>query len=236
MLFFGGIMINTIIFDLDDTLYNERSFVFGCFQEVCSYLSKKYDVRFSVLYESIRGIFREHGRGKIFNILCKKYNFDEKIDDLVNIYRNAMPNIKLYDDSRLFITKFRSKYNLGIITDGKASVQWNKIKLLGLSDYVDKIIVTDDYGLSNWKPNTFSYNMILSCFNTSPSQSIYVGDNPHKDFVGAKELGIHTVRIIRNCGDHMKTFLDNNYEADYNIYSLAELGKIIDIINNLQKI
>ncbi|EKN42236.1 HAD superfamily hydrolase [Clostridium botulinum CFSAN001627] len=34
---------------------------------------------------------------------------------------------------------------------------------------------------------------------------------------------MHTVRIIREVGDHMNTFLDVDYEADNKINSLKEM-------------
>lgn len=36
-------VINTIILDLDDTLYKELDFVYGAFKEVCIYLANKYN-------------------------------------------------------------------------------------------------------------------------------------------------------------------------------------------------
>lgn len=88
---------------------------------------------------------------------------------------------------------------------------------------VDKIIVTDDFGLDFWKPHEFAYREMLKYFNSTPEQCIYVGDNPHKDFIGARKVGMHTVRIIREVGDHMNTFLDVDYEADNKINSLKEM-------------
>ncbi|MEM5598044.1 HAD hydrolase-like protein [Niallia circulans] len=52
---------------------------------------------------------------------------------------------------------------------------------------------------------------------------VYIGDNPNKDFVTAKKLGLHTIRIVREIGDHMQTKLDQGYEADKKIYSLMEI-------------
>lgn len=88
---------------------------------------------------------------------------------------------------------------------------------------VDKIIVTDDFGLDFWKPHEIPYREMLKYFNCTSEQCIYVGDNPHKDFIGARKVGMHTVRIIREVGDHMNTFLDVYYEADNKINSLKEM-------------
>ncbi|ACQ54719.1 HAD family hydrolase [Clostridium botulinum] len=220
-------MINTIIFDLDDTLYKELDFVYGAFKEVCTYLSNKYNKDEKQLYKDILNTLEEHGRGKIFNIICEKYNMKADIKELVKIYREAKPKISLYEDAKYILTYLKAK-NVGIITDGKASVQWNKIKLLGLEKMVDKIIVTDDFGLDFWKPHEFAYREMLKYFNCTSEQCIYVGDNPHKDFIGARKVGMHTVRIIREVGDHMNTFLDANYEADNKINSLREMANFLN--------
>jgi len=220
-------VINTIIFDLDDTLYKELDFVYGAFKEVCTYLSNKYNKDEKQLYKDILNTLEEHGRGKIFNIICEKYNMKADIKELVKIYREAKPKISLYEDAKYILTYLKAK-NVGIITDGKASVQWNKIKLLGLEKMVDKIIVTDDFGLDFWKPHEFAYREMLKYFNCTSEQCIYVGDNPHKDFIGARKVGMHTVRIIREVGDHMNTFLDANYEADNKINSLREMANFLN--------
>ncbi len=221
-------MIKLVVFDLDDTLYNERDFVFGAFREVCIYLASKYLLDEEEIYSEMLKIFYNQGRGKIFNVLCDKYLIDEDIDSLINIYRNAKPNINLYNDAFYTLQELKHKnIKIGIITDGKASVQWSKIEILKLNALADKIIVTDDYGIEYWKPHKFLYETMLKHFEYKPCEALYVGDNPHKDFIGAKALGYKTLRIIRDTGDHMKTTLDKNYEADYNIKDLREVFKYI---------
>ncbi len=228
-------MIKTIIFDLDDTLYNERDFVYGAFSEVCKYLFKNYSIDYDDLYKNIIEIFNKYGRGQILNILCQKYNINESIEKLVDIYRHATPKLKLYDDALFILEKLKAssvnessyRYNLGLITDGKASVQWNKVEALKLKNYMKKIIVTDDYGKNFWKPNEFPYRKIINYFNCKPKECVYVGDNPNKDFIGARKVGIYTVRIIREIGDYMHVFLEDSFEADYNIRSLKEIENII---------
>lgn len=234
-------MIKTIIFDLDDTLYRELDFVYGAFREVCKYLSYKYNKDVEQLYQDTIYILDEFGRGKVFDMICNKNGIKEDIDFLVKLYREAMPPLKLYEDaehilrefkgegSKLLLNEEQTSYNIGIITDGKSSVQWNKIKALDLENRVDKIMVTDDYGLDFWKPNEFSYREMLKYFNSMPEECIYVGDNPNKDFIGARKVGMHTVRIIREVGDHMKTFLDKDYEGDFIIKDLKELKCIIKL-------
>lgn len=236
-------MKKVVLFDLDDTLYKELDFVYGGFKEVCRHLAKKYNIDEEELYKYAIYVLNTQGRGKIFNTICEKYNIQEDIDELIKKYREAKPQISLYDDAEYILKYLKLKLKnedmknlinnievpcgIGIITDGKASVQWNKVKLLGLDKMVDKIIVTDDYGLEFWKPNEFAYIEMLKYFNCKKEDCIYIGDNPNKDFIGARKVGIKTIRIIRDVGDHMNTFLEKEYEADFVVRNLREILKYI---------
>ena len=223
-------MIKTLIFDLDDTLYYEKEYVLGAFKEVAYYLGNKYGENKEKLYIRMKEILEELGRGKVFNIICEENNFYEDIKHLVDIYRSSRPELKLYDDSKEFLTWARKeKYELGIITDGCSKVQWNKIKDLDIENLVDKVIVTDDLGEEFWKPHKKSYLDMMSYFNINKNECIYIGDNPNKDFIGARELGIKTIRIIREKGDHINTILNEEYEADFNIANLLDLKEILEI-------
>ncbi|WP_459478710.1 HAD family hydrolase [Clostridium saccharoperbutylacetonicum] len=222
-------MIKTLIFDLDDTLYYEKEYVLGAFKEVAYYLGNKCGKDEEKLHIRMKEILEDSGRGKIFNIICEENDFKEDIKDLVDIYRNSKPKLELYDDSKEFLIWAREKgYKLGIITDGCSKVQWNKVKALRVEQLVDKIILTDDLGKEFWKPHKKSYSDMISYFNINENEGIYVGDNPNKDFIGARKLGMRTIRIIREKGDHIKTFLDKEYEADNNITNLMELKYLLE--------
>jgi len=224
-------MIRAVIFDLDDTLYNEKEFVYSGFMSVAKFLSNKYKIDKIILYNDMVWCLNIQGRGKIFDYVCQKYCLKEDIDKLVKIYRYNKPDITLYDDAYKILEIYKEKYKLGLITDGNKDVQWNKIKVLGIEKYMDKIIVTDDYGEDYWKPSVKPFKMMLEYFHVYPEQTIYVGDNPNKDFIPCKKLGINSVRIIRNVGDYANTFLDKEYEADYDIRSLLELDDILKKYN-----
>ena len=221
-------MIKLIIFDLDDTLYNEIDFVYGGFMEVAVFLSNKYEINKDILFKDMVEILNSQGRGKIFDHICEKYHLEENIGDLVRIYRHHKSKIFLYNDAYEVLEKFKAKYKLGLITDGYKGAQWNKIKALNIEKYMDKIIVTDDYGKEYWKPSIRPFQMMLEYFNIKSEEAVYIGDNPNKDFLPCKELGINSIRIIRPIGDNMNIFLDEKHEADYNIKSLLELENILE--------
>jgi putative hydrolase of the HAD superfamily len=222
--------MRALVFDLDDTLYKELDYVHGAFAEVAGYLAGKYRVDRSELYQCMIKLLSEEGRGRIFNELCKMYKFNEDIGKLVEIYRSSAPDISLYEDAEHFLEVSGSKYKLGLITDGIYYVQRNKIKLLGIEKYFDSIIVTDELGKACWKPSTVPYLRMAEALGVSPDNMVYIGDNPYKDFFGAKQLGIYTIRVIRAYGDYTDLRLGCDYEADVTIKDMYELERVIEIL------
>ncbi|CAI3654652.1 HAD family hydrolase [Clostridium neonatale] len=221
-------MIKCLIWDLDDTLYYEKEYVLEAFKNVCKYLSSKYKKDYDKVYKRCIKILDEYGRGKIFNILCDEYGFKEDIKKLVEIYRDTKPKLELYEESKeIFNFAKENNLKLGLITDGCSKVQWNKIKALNLEKIIDKIIVTDDYGYGYSKPHEKSYTEIIEYFNIKPEECVYIGDNPNKDFIGAKKLGMKTIRIIHENGDHINDKTDIEFEAELKIRKLSD---IVDII------
>lgn len=236
-------MITTLVFDLDDTLYRELDFVHGAFYEVARFMIEQKLVWINAdnsvqhLHQEMITLLESEGRGKIFDRLIDKYAGDRKNDisvpELVRVYRQAKPNLSLYKDAiEVLQWAKQESYSTGIITDGAATVQHNKIGGLGVAQVVDIVMVTYDLGEEFSKPHAKPYEEVLRKLDINPQEAIYIGDNPHKDFIGARKLGINTVRIIRDCGDHMQTRLDDEHEADYEITHLMELPKVIQQIND----
>lgn len=223
-------MVNfTFIFDLDDTLYCEHDYVRSGFKEVAIYLnSLNPSIQIDGVFERLVAVWKIDGRGQVFNIVCEELGIQVNIRDLVQVYREHKPTLSLYDDAVEVLSYFyEKKIPIGLITDGKSEMQWNKIKALNIERFFQALIVTDDLGGSKcWKPSVLPFLRAAEVLGLDVNQCVYVGDNPHKDFVTAKKLGMKTVRVIRNIGDHMNTFLDEDYEANFQITSLTEIFKL----------
>jgi len=238
-----NILPKAVIFDLDDTLYNEKDFVYSGFKAVARYLANGYGLNKEELLLQMQRLLCDEGRGKIFDrVLQDKRLSTSLVSKLVEVYRRHKPELSLYPDAReilrdLKISAWESapetapdlnfEVKLGLITDGAAGVQWNKIKALGLEDIMDIIIVTDDYGSECWKPSPVPYQKVMDKLGISFESCIYVGDNPEKDFVTARKLGWHTVRIRRPGGMCFEMEKSTVYEADFNISDLCQLKFIL---------
>lgn len=224
--------IKALLFDLDDTLYDEKQFVQSGFIIVAEFIECKFKINKENFYKILIDIFNEGKRGNIFNIALEKVNiiFDEDIIYLmVKIYREHNPEIKLDKNVRSLLIKLRRIYSLGIITDGYFKVQKKKIQALKLENLFDTIIYTDRYGREFWKPNLFGYELALKDLQISPEEAIYIGDNPYKDFIRAKKVGITTVRVINQNREYSNIRLNKEYEADYEVERLNDIMNLLKI-------
>lgn len=228
-------MIKVVIFDLDDTLYYELDYVKSGFRAVSSYINSKYEVSLDEFYQLMLNILEREGRGKVFDLALESLSLPlEEVEHMLTAYRSHFPEgIHLYEDAEYILEKLKreDKYKTGIITDGNSQVQWNKIKSLGLIDLVDEIIVTDDFGVDNRKPAPFAYLRLLKIFNVQAEETVYIGDNPVKDFIGARKLGIKTIRVLREQGMHIEKRMDAVYEADFKVNTLRDLEELLDRID-----
>ena len=92
-----------------------------------------------------------------------------------------------------------------------------------MAEHFEKIIPTYQYGLSFSKPSVKCFKKILNYEKIKPYKMVYIGDNPYKDFINIKKLGIKTIRIKR--GAYRNIVLDKNYEADYTVKNLDKISK-----------
>lgn len=219
-------MIKYFIFDLDDTLISEKEYIKSGFEVISDKISKDYNLNKESIYRNLITIFEEDSK-KVFNKLLERYDIKYNVDyikNLVHIYRNHTPNIRLYDDAKLILNHLKKKnIKIGLITDGYKESQRKKIKALNLDKYFDYIIVTDELGKEYWKPSSVPYIKMKERFKCEFNEMVYIGDNIEKDFITAKKLGIYTVQIIREDGIYRNREIEEKYKSNVQIKSLKEL-------------
>ena len=66
---------------------------------------------------------------------------------------------------------------------------------LGLSGIMNAIIYTWRYGPDRQKPHLLPFSLMLDHLQTYPESALFVGDNPEKDWMGAKAAGMKYVHI-----------------------------------------
>lgn len=196
--------IKVLIFDLDDTLYDEIDYVKSGFLCVAQVLQNVDNVS-ERLYE----LFKQ-GERPIDKLLEEEGIVSEEIKTkCLKSYRTQVPNIALSDDVRDLLDLLKkSGYRLGVITDGRVEGQKAKIKALGLDHFIEKIIITDELGgIEYRKPNPKAFEMMRDFFDVKFEEMCYIGDNISKDFVAPDMLGMKSILYKNPNGLYFKVRL-----------------------------
>ncbi|MEH2051230.1 HAD family hydrolase [Nostoc sp.] len=82
-------------------------------------------------------------------------------------------------------------YRLGLITNGRETLQKLKIRELGIEEYFEAILISEIEGVK--KPDAEIFNRALKKLEVRAEQSVFVGDDPVNDILGAKNIGIKTI-------------------------------------------
>jgi putative hydrolase of the HAD superfamily len=224
--------IKAIMFDMDNTLYDGREYILGAFKDISKFLAERFPTLKDEFYSALVDEFNEKGSSYpcLFDNIMKKFGLydTELVKQIVTIFHLASPELKLYDGARDVLLRLKQQYTLALITNGNAEMQKRKVRLLGISDLFNEEIYAQADSKAE-KPSIIPYKESLRRLNAAPSEAVYVGDNPHTDFIGARQLGILTVRLLR--GEFAGFKLPAEYEADYEINELSELFSVLQLIN-----
>lgn len=216
-----------MLFDLDDTLYPEYSYVQSGFQAVSQELEDQTGIEAKRLFNSLMKQFEAGVRDHHFDILLRAWDIEADVEHLVEVYRGHYPDIELYSDARPCLEELNNRCKLGMITDGQTKKQRQKINALGIADYFDPILISGTYGDEYWKPSPKMFLDATRSFDLPPERIAYVADNAKKDFIGPSKIGMHGIQILRD-GLYSETEApQSEWAPDMKIHSLDELTELI---------
>ncbi|WP_028579994.1 HAD family hydrolase [Desulfogranum japonicum] len=146
---------------------------------------------------------------------------------LAEMYRAAsMYRLQLYPGVTEVLTSLADQYRLAALSDAQSAWAMPELRAVGLAVFFESVIVSGDLGYRKPDPRIFSlasYQMQL------PMEDIlFVGNDMYRDIYGAQVSGMKTVFFASNQG--RTKYRDT--EADYIIYSFAELPTAISFLEN----
>ena len=196
-----------VVFDLDDTLYLERDYVWSGFRAIDKIVTDELGYAPGEVFEYLRDLFERGVRGDSLDRLLEKYpriasRYD--LSDLVRLYREHEPVIELrLGAGKILDALRRSDIRCGIITDGARNSQQRKLDALPLGPHrIERAILTDIWGRDYWKPHPRAFEELAIGWGLSSSELVYVGDNPAKDFLAPRRLGWRTIRVRSSGQEH----------------------------------
>ena len=227
-------MITTVVFDLDDTIYDEIEYCRSGFASVADFVARISGTSSSEsIFDCFWGQFKAGNHTRVFNDtlekLCIAYD-DDLIARLVAVYRNHEPELTLPDESRQTLEKLMSKYELAILTDGFLPAQELKVQALGLEKYFKCIVYTERLGRNCWKPSPAGFKKVLSSLNVQPQSAVYVADNEKKDFIAPNKLGMVTIQIVRPARIHTGSAEGPDGKAQQIIQKITELPPLLETL------
>ena len=236
-------MITTVVFDLDDTLYDEIEYCKSGFTAVAEFLANlpeapAGDSATASAFAETRRIFATlwkqftaGNRTKTFNAALDELgmDYDDKlIGELIEVYRNHVPKIALPQDSRDVLRQLSTKYTLALLTDGFLPAQQLKVQALGIEKYFKCVVYTEQLGRNCWKPSPAGFEKLMQTLNATPEKTVYVADNEKKDFIAPNKLGFLTIQIIRSGRIHTEPSGESGAAARYVIRQISQLPALLE--------
>ncbi|HET7495593.1 MAG TPA: HAD family hydrolase [Candidatus Limnocylindrales bacterium] len=221
-----------VLFDLDDTLYPERSFVDGGFRSVGRFLAPHIGSSPAAIARRLRTLHDRDGRGRLIQTLLGDLGRGDDPDLVlaaVLAYRTHRP--RLYPFPMVVETLGRLRaagISTGLVSDGMSAVQRRKLAALpAVARQLDVIVLTDELGADYAKPSPVPFRVACRMLGVDPAASVYVANDPRKDFAGARAAGLATIRSgsLPDEGGAIRVSLRDGIDADAVTDGLAEIGR-----------
>ncbi|MDQ3721278.1 MAG: HAD family hydrolase [Actinomycetota bacterium] len=211
-----------VALDLDDTLYPEATFVHSGFRAVARALHQRWGTDEQEALEEMQRSLEESGRGSQFDDVVAHLGLRRRqsVAELVRVYRHHPPSIELPEESRRALAKLAPR-PLYLVTDGHKVVQQAKVDALGIRPFFRHAYLTHRYGTANRKPSPRVFELIMRRERCASGDLVYVGDDPAKDFLGIRPLGIHTIRVLS--GRHAGVEVPEAQDAERTVNTIDEV-------------
>lgn len=196
--------METIIFDVDDTLYDQLlPFKLAFEQTFNQNLSREeLDNLYIASRKHSDDLFEQEQAGEISTLelqtyriteACRDYGVMISYEDAVLFqtnYLNKQHQITLFPEVEALIERlYQQKKQLAILTNGGTDHQTMKIEQLGLSRWIPKEHFFISATIGHAKPNKEPFNFIADQLKLDPEKTVYIGDAFLNDIIGAKKAG-----------------------------------------------
>jgi putative hydrolase of the HAD superfamily len=220
--------VRAVLFDLDQTLVDRRqtlrAFLKSQYAEFRSYLGVHCD---DVSYVSASVKADDDGRVSkedMYEVLRQQLHLNASIvPDLVDHYRRVYPGFAIPTSGALELISDlrRLRLKTGIISNGTTPSQIGKLRALGILELLDVVLIADAIDLR--KPDSRVFQLALETIDETPSTTMFVGDDPLVDIVGASSAGLRTtwIRDERTWPAHLAP------QPDFEVDTLVGYSKLL---------
>ncbi len=190
-------MKKLVLFDLDGTLLDRdesvKQFIAIQYDRLNNHLSHIPKIDYAARFIELDC----HGhvwKDKVYQYLVTEFQITSITwQALLNDYEtqfqfHCVPFIGLVE---MLDTLKQQGYRLGMITNGRGDFQASAISGLGIQDYFDVILISEIEQVR--KPEAEIFDRAMTRLGCSAQDSVFVGDNPEADIMGAKNAKLRTI-------------------------------------------
>ncbi len=198
--------VTVIAFDLDDTLWpcmptihRAEETLYGWLAQHFPRITERHDPeelvalrreftarepRYAVDMTAMRRDFLRH--------IGDRHDYDGELVSRrgFEVFFHARQQVELYEDVLPVLRRLKTRFRLGAISNGNASVDH-----VGLGHLIEHAVSAADVQVA--KPDPQIYRHLASHFEVAPAEILYVGDHPEYDVIGATEAGYRAVWVNR---------------------------------------
>ena len=204
-------MIKAVVFDLDNTVYNYDQCHKKAMAKLKTVCMKKFAISSDVFdenFEQAKKIVKNRlgNTGSSHNRLLYMQKFLELIGERPAVY--ALDLYDVYWDTMLdkmmtysyviplFNELKKNRIKIAILTDLTAHIQHRKLKKLGIAEYIDVLVTSEEAGME--KPDLKMFKLVQEKLYVKSEELLMVGDSKKKDIEGAESAGMKGILFDEN--------------------------------------
>jgi putative hydrolase of the HAD superfamily len=229
--------IKCVLFDIDDTLYDTSlQLSMARMNALRAMIEAGLPANIEIAYRVLEEIVKEFGPhynqhfDKLLERLGLKWN-PRVIAAGVTAYREtSAAYLKTYSDVVPTLLKLReSGYQLGIVSEGRAVKQWQKLIQLGIQHLFHRVLISEEIKQDTVKPEMLE--RVLKEIGAFPEETVFVGNQLDTDILYANKAGVISVRMRK--GEH-RVEEPKSPEMTPK-YEISKISGILDVLKKLEK-
>ena len=232
-------MLQAVLFDLDDTLFDHES----CARDALTAVHR-LDERFRTVtfadFERLHATLLEalHQRvmsGELDLDTARTERFRQLFAavgvtnaapaDAARVYRECYTRTRrAISGAAALLTTLRTRLKIGVVSNNLLAEQQQKMKECGLDSLVDVLVVSEEAGVT--KPDPRIFQLALARLGVTREDAVMVGDSWAADVEGGRAAGIPVVWFNRSGRPHP--------EPDSHVFELRSLEPVADAVDVIE--
>lgn len=231
-------MKKAVFFDIYSTMIDIRTdeydpYVYSVLSRYLSYHSVKISPEvlktfyFEMISQQMKQsaeVYPEVDVYNVFHAVMHKFGnrkYPKKvIEDISMLFRSlTIRHFGVFPGLYDVLAPICERYKTAIVSDAQWVFTEAEISILGLDRFFKTKVLSSRFGFK--KPDLRLFEIAMERLKVTPEESVYIGDNPRKDMIGAKRAGMKFI-LFR------PTSLEfGGFKPDGLFYDYSELEKVI---------